>query len=338
MDKGRTKQNAWTWEAIGAIFGLTAGISAALFGGLLTASTWFLGAELHPWLRWLGTALMVSTIPLIIFAGYCLDWMEREPKKAAAEKPRDGEGDGAGLPHLVAVVFSLSLLYSAAPAELRAQQTIFNVPTTDVLKRGQVYAELDVPFKPHDGDAVPRFSSFVPRVVVGAGGRTEVGLNVAGNVQPGADVTTIVPTVKHKLYDGGDNGFALVVGDNLFIPVRKRDLAAYEVGNYFYLNGSKTVGKTRLTAGAYHFSRGVVAAGAQRAGGQFGFEQTVKPRFTVAADWITGRHSAGYFTPGVYFKPDKQGKITGYAGYSVGNTNVRGGNHFFLLEIGYNFN
>ncbi len=31
-----------------------------------------------------------------------------------------------------------------------AQQTIFNVPSTDVLDRGKVYAELDVSFKPTD--------------------------------------------------------------------------------------------------------------------------------------------------------------------------------------------
>lgn len=236
---------------------------------------------------------------------------------------------------LIAPVFALLCgLFSAA----HAQQTILNVPTTDVLDNGKVYVELDVPFKPNDGDSVGKFSSFVPRVVVGAGGRTEVGLNVTGNIQPGPDVTSLVPTVKFKLYDGGDNGYDLVVGDNLTVPVRNRDLVTYDVGNYVYLNGSKTIGKARVTAGGYHFSNGVVAPDAQRAGGQFGFEYAVKPRFTVAADWITGKHASGYFTPGFYFKPDKKGKITGYVSYSIGNTGVRGGNHFFLLEIGYNIN
>jgi len=31
-------------------------------------------------------------------------------------------------------------------------------------------------------------------------------------------------------------------------------------------------------------------------------------------------------------------KITGYASYSIGNQNASRGNHFFLLEVGYNFN
>src|SRR5205085_1691235 len=113
---------------------------------------------------------------------------------------------------------------------------------------------LDAAFKPNDSEALGRFSSFVPRVVVGAGGRVEVGLNVTGNVQPGPDATTLVPVIKYKFYDGKDNGFAIVGGDHLFFPVHNR---AYNAGN---------------------------------------------------------------------------------AVYSIGNQNPSRGNHFFLLELGYNFN
>ena len=73
------------------------------------------------------------------------------------------------------------------------QQTIFNVPTSDVLERGKVYAELDASFKANDQDALGKFSSFVPRMVVGVGRKVEVGLNVTGNIQPGADSTALVP-------------------------------------------------------------------------------------------------------------------------------------------------
>ena len=34
---------------------------------------------------------------------------------------------------------------------MHGQQTIFNVPTTDVLDKGKVYAELDTSLKPTDG-------------------------------------------------------------------------------------------------------------------------------------------------------------------------------------------
>jgi hypothetical protein len=214
-----------------------------------------------------------------------------------------------------------------------AQQTIFNVPTTDVLDKGKVYAELDTSLKPTNGDVMPKFSSFVPRVVIGAGNRVEIGLNITGNIQPGPDSTTLVPTIKWKPYQGENNGWAFVVGDNLFVPVRNR---AYNAGNYFYAETSKTFKSgTRVTFGGYDFTRNVVAA-ANRAGGQFGFEQPLNKEITIAADWFTGKHGAGYFTPGVVFKAGR--KVTGYAGYSIGNQNLSNGNHFFLLEAGYNFN
>lgn len=226
--------------------------------------------------------------------------------------------------------FTFALL---APCVVHSQQTIFNVPTTDVLEKGKVYVELDVPFKPNNdpGNVVPRFSSFVPRVVVGTGGGVEIGLNVTGNINPGPDSMTLVQTIKFKAYDGGDNGWAIVLGDNVFIPVRNK---LYALGNYFYAQASKRFStKTRVTFGGYHFSDNVVAVGAQRVGGQFGFEQPITSTFAVAADWYSGKHAAGYFTPGVIFKPHP--RVTGYASYSLGNSNLREGNHFFLLEVGY---
>ena len=177
------------------------------------------------------------------------------------------------------------------------------------------------------------FSSFVPRIVVGVGGNVEVGLNVAGNVQPGADSTTIVPTVKWKFYQNEKKDTALIAGTNFYIPVRNR---AYNLGTYSYLAVSKTINKTRLTAGGYVATNNVFAANAVRGGGQFGIEHAVNSKLTFAADWITGGHSAGYFTPGVIYKPHP--KVTAYISYSMGNNNLRDGNHFFLLELGYNFN
>jgi len=214
-----------------------------------------------------------------------------------------------------------------------AQQTIFNVPTTDIMGRGKVYGELDASFKTNDDDALRRFSSFVPRTVVGAGRNVEVGLNVLGNVQPGADSTTLVPTIKWKFYQNEKQGTAIIAGTNFYIPVRNR---SYNAGAWSYLAGSKTINKTRLTAGAYVATDNVFAANATRGGGQFGFEQTVNSKFSVAADWITGKHASGYFTPGLIYKPHP--KVTTYWTYSIGNTNAAKGNHFFLLEVGYNFN
>ena len=227
---------------------------------------------------------------------------------------------------LAAVVMTSAVFVSA-------QQTIFNVPTTDVLDRGKVYAELDASFKFNRQAAAGKFSSFVPRVVLGVGGRVEAGLNLTGNIQPGKDATTIVPTVKWKFFEDKKRNVAFIAGTNFYVPVIAR---TYNFGTWSYAEVSKTVNKTRVTAGGYVASKNVFAPNAVRGGGQFGFEQTVNDKLTVAADWITGKHSAGYFTPGLIYKPHP--RVTAYLSYSIGNANARHGNHFFLFELGYNFN
>ncbi len=227
-------------------------------------------------------------------------------------------------------LFVLILLTAVLAA---AQETIFNVPSTDILDRGKVYGELDLSFKPNDSPAVNKFSSFVPRVVFGAGGNVEIGLNVTGNIQPGADSTTLVPTIKYRFYQSKDKTVAMIAGSDVYIPVRNR---AYKIGTWSYLAISKTINKTRLTAGGYVATKNVFAPNAARAGGQFGFEQTINSKLSFATDWITGKHAAGYVTPGVIWKPTP--KLTTYWAYSIGNSAAGQGNHFFLVEVGHNFN
>jgi hypothetical protein len=322
----------WSWETTGAVCCFASGMGAALVGSVLTATTWILAAEAHPWIHGLGTALLILTIPLLILAGYCMDWAEREPKNTRLPTSDSGDRGSASLDRVLVIAISLTAILTA-PLQLHAQQTIFNVPSTDVLDKGKVYGELDASLKATDGALVSKFSSFVPRVVVGAGNRLEIGLNITGNIQPGPDSTTLVPAIKWKPYQGKDNEWTVVAGDHLFVPVRNR---AYNAGNYVYAEVSKTLKSgTRVTFGGYDFTRNVVAS-ANRAGGQFGFEQPINKKVTFAADWFTGKHGAGYFTPGMVFKLSP--KVTGYTAYSIGNQNLSGGNHFFLLELGYNFN
>lgn len=216
----------------------------------------------------------------------------------------------------------------------RSQQTVYNVPTTDVLPKEKVYFELDISVKPNDSQALSHFSSFVPRMVVGVGHRIEVGVNITGNIQPGPDATTIVPTVKWKVYDGGDNGWAVVVGNNLFIPVHNK---SYNLGTFTYVMAQKTFKPgTRIGAGGNFFSRNVVAPNANRAGGQFTFEQRITKKLNFNTDWYTGKHSNGYLTTGGAYKLSN--KLTGVAAYSIGNANASNGNHFMYFEFGYNMN
>jgi hypothetical protein len=223
---------------------------------------------------------------------------------------------------LVILLVLVSIAHSAA------QETIFNVPSGDVLDRGKLYTEFDFSYRPDDA-----FKTFTPRVVLGIGKKIEIGVNVNGVVNPGPRATTVTPTIKWKAYDRGDNGCAFLVGDNLFIPVQNK---GYDAGTWTYAEFVKSFKtKTRLTAGGYYASANVFAA-AQRGGGQFAVEQGVGNKFTVAADWFTGKHGAGYLTPGFFLKLTP--KVTWYFSYQIGNTSVSNGNHQLLTEIGWNIN
>lgn len=314
------RKNPWTWQSVCAALGLACGVLAPILGALFDVASWFINSKaVTANLHILSIVLCALTIPLLIIGAVCLELLEAKsarPNSNHKFKRKDG--------------LAALLLLLALPATGYAQQTVFNVPTTDVLEKGKVYVELDISAKPND----PKFTSFVPRGVVGAGGRVEVGLNVTGNIQPGVDATTLVPALKWKIYDNETNGWAIAVGNNLFIPVRNK---SYDLGAYSYTMVQKTFKtKTRIGFGGYFFSKHIVAPNANRAGGQFTFEQPLTGRFGLQADWFTGKHASGYFTPGGYFKLNK--KTTGYAAYSIGNANVTNGNHFLYFELGYNFN
>jgi len=239
-----------------------------------------------------------------------------------------------GLRYMLKRIVILLVVFVGAGVIAHAQQTVFNVPTTDVLDKGKVYFELDISAKPNDSDALNKFSSFVPRLVLGVGSNIEVGLNIIGNVQPGPDATTLVGAAKWRIYNGGDNGWAMVVGDHVFIPVHNK---SYDIGNHTYLMIQKSFKtKTRIGFGGGVFTRDVVAPNAVRGVGQFTFEQPITDKFGVASDWYTGKHANGYWTSGGYYKLTK--KLTGYSAYSVGNANASHGNHYLYFEIGYNFN
>lgn len=226
------------------------------------------------------------------------------------------------------LILTMAVLITIFSVPALAQETIFNVPSGDILDKGKVYGEFDFSYLWHASAG-----TYTSRVVAGIGQRVEIGINVNRIASPGPSQTTPTPTIKWKVYDGGKNGWVFMLGDDVFIPAQNR---SYDAGNYIYGEFAKTLKtQTRLTFGAFDFTSKVVASG-NKAGGQFGIEQPAGKRLTLAADWFTGHHSAGYFTPGAGIKLTS--KATAYTAYEIGNSGASRGNHLLLLELGWNFN
>jgi len=232
------------------------------------------------------------------------------------------------LSHRIGHLRWLLLLFLFIPMlRAYAQETVFDEPSADVLDKGKVYGELDGTLRPVNFQA-----TFTPRIVVGIGSGIEVGVNFNGPAAPDLGQLQISPTIKWRPWYDRSSGWSFYGGSDLYFPVRMR---TYDAGAYFYASFAKAWEHgTTVTFGGYDFTRDVVAP-ANRAGGEFTFQQALNRRWTLAAEWYTGKMDAGYVNSGVIVKVTS--KLTLYGAYQVGNAGVTSGNHQFLWELGYNF-
>ena len=205
-----------------------------------------------------------------------------------------------------------------------AQQTIFNVPTADVLDRGKVYLEEDTLWRPQD----PGFAVFTLRGVYGLGGRVEAGVNLGGFLEPGRSIPVGIAAVKWQPLKVGN--FALTTGAHGLFFLRGAEDG--DPSGQFYAHGSYAFPThTRITAGGWVATSGYAAA--KTTGGALaGLEQKLADRLNLIADWYSGKNGIGYFTPGF---SSTWGGWTLYAGYSFRNGDSKG--NAALLELGFLF-
>jgi hypothetical protein len=210
----------------------------------------------------------------------------------------------------------------AAPA--LAQQTIFNVPSADVLDKGKTYLEADALWRPQD----PSFGFFTMRGVYGFGSNIEAGANFGGFASTGRSVPFVTVNVKWQPWHNDKLAFT-TGGFGLFYLRGSEDgnAAALWYGEASY----KLTSTTRLTAGGYWASSGYAATDPQ-AGAVAGFEQKINDHLNLLADWFSGDNALGYFTPGVSVP---LGNWTIYAGYSIKNGDSKG--DAALFELGFTF-
>ena len=297
------------------MFAGLAGVS--LIGGLLAGAA-FPGAD---------TILVLAGFAVYVLCGrqVMILWRADElifdhPRRATVP-PR-----GSTSRLMAAAVF---LAVVAVPA--LAQQTIFNIPSADVLDKGKTYLEGDALWRPQD----PSFGLFTARGVYGFGANIEAGVNFGGFITPGRSVPYATPNIKWQPWH--NDNLAFTTGAfGLFYLRGSQDgkPAALWYGEASY----KLPTNTRLTAGGYWASSGYAATDPQ-AGALLGFEQKINDHLNIIADWISGYNGIGYFTPGVSVP---LGNWTIYAGYSFKNGNPKqhvphGAGNAILLELGFTF-
>ncbi len=197
-----------------------------------------------------------------------------------------------------------------------AQQTLFNVPSVDVLEKGQIFLQHESQFS---GD----FGLFTDYASLGVGKYTELDLTLFGvgtenirNEVLGVGFKTALPI--HK-----ESETKFTFGN--IIPVSLRGNGA---GGYAYSHLSTRLPKlkTRLTSGILVgtttlFGRDVVCYIA-------GVEQPITKRFGLVMDWHSGKHANGFLIPGFYYSFGQN--ITLWAGYQIPNNRANGDNGFVI--------
>src|SRR6266481_4519274 len=183
----------------------------------------------------------------------------------------------------------------------KAQSTIFNIPSTDVVAPKKVYLEFD--FLSHfTSHANGGFQIYAPRAVFGIAKGVEAGVNVSvvDAFAPNQPVY-ISPNVKWQFYNNEKAGVAVSAGGLLYTPIAHR--AGADTYGFIYSVVSKKVKADygpRLTGGGYALPGLAKGAGTQ-GGAIVGYEQPLAKRVTFVADWFSSQNAFGYVTPGFSF-------------------------------------
>ena len=260
-----------------------------------------------------------------LHCGRCAMAAWRVDERVFESRPRveDHRGRRGPTPMAVAGAF----LFTVLALPLQAQQTIFNVPSADVLDPGKVYAEVDELFRPTD----PEFSSTTVRGVVGVVPRIEAGVNFGGLVSPGPVVPTASVAVKIQPLKIGD--FAVTAGGFGLFYLRGSEDGNPAGQGWGHLSYRLPGIGTRISVGGWYASGGYAKPDAT--GGALAALEQPLPWVTglsLAADWWSGENAIGYVSPGIVYA---FGHWTAYAAYSIKNGDSRG--NAGLIELGYAF-
>ena len=224
------------------------------------------------------------------------------------------------------LTFLFATLLLCTRAKSRAQTTILNTPSTDVVASKKVYVEMDF-LTNYAWQRESSFQNYIPRVVVGIPGKLEAGVNVSFTHISGQDLPVEVqPNVKWQFYNNEKAGVAAATGCILYTPMNHR--AGTDTLGQCYVVGSKQFSGNhgpRSHGGAYS----LVGAPSERTkqGAILAYEQPLFNRFSFLADWFSGDNRFGYVSPGISIATSKSTALT--TGYAIAN-HGSGKNAFFV--------
>lgn len=217
------------------------------------------------------------------------------------------------------LAFFISIFYVALIGiSAFAQQTLFNVPSADVLEKGQIFLQ-------HESQFSDNFGLFTNYSSLGIGKNTELDLTLFGVGTKNIKNEILGVGFKTALPIHTESETKLTFGN--ILPI---SLTGKGVGGYFYSHLSTRLPriKTRLTSGVLVgttllFGRDIACYIA-------GIEQPITKRFSLVMDWHSGKHVNGFLIPGFSYTLGRNYVL--WAGYQIPN-NRANGSKGFVIEL-----
>lgn len=207
-----------------------------------------------------------------------------------------------------------------------AQQTIFNVPSSDITAKNKNFLQHESQFRAEDPDQFFNATNYFAR---GVGANTEldatlfnVGSPASKNAALGLGFKTALPLENSatKKYQP-----KIIFGSQIPFSLQRNG-----VGHWIYSAGNITLpqSNTRLTAGISNGTKQIFSKSVTCFIG--GFEQKITTDFSLISDWYSGNHSLGIWATGFSYAFPQD--FTFYGGYQIPNSKKVGKNSF-VIEV-----
>lgn len=187
----------------------------------------------------------------------------------------------------------LFLILAFNQTHVHSQQTIINVPSSEVLPTGDIVLKDSNKFRPFSPG---EFASFTPSVTLGVGHGAEVSTGVGTSIWSNNNVRGDV-AAKKVWFMGNSTRFTV---GGVVSPYLSQ---AVHPDTFIYAHFSQRIKKTRtsLTAGGYVHGKSHLP---DNAGVLFGIEQVIIPnKLRLVADWMSTPDSYGKMGVGFKYRP-----------------------------------
>lgn len=226
----------------------------------------------------------------------------------------------------------LMILLNGCCVAVMAQSSIVFTPSTDTQEKKSFYLSLES-YAHFDKYEKGGFQSYGPSIVYGLSKNLEIGVNYYFTDSIEGSAHEIQPNIKWKAYESADKDVAVAIGSIMFIPLN--NATGNKNSAQFYASASKTLKaakEMRLTGGVYTVANGGDEFGT-KTGVLLGLEQPITEKFTLLADWTSGKNRLGYSNVGFSYGIKKSQNLS--IAYTFGNSGR--GNNYLSVFYGFDF-